>query len=74
MHIAKGDSVPPTLAALETLVRVIVERVARALERQGLLVRDVENSFLMLDSPDVSDFDDLVGHSISYRFVSHPGV
>ena len=32
---------PPTLAALEALVRVISERVGRALERQGLLVRDL---------------------------------
>ena len=32
---------PPTVAALEALVRVISERVGRALERQGLLVRDL---------------------------------
>ena len=32
---------PPTLAALETLVRPISERVGRVLERQGLLVRDL---------------------------------
>ena len=36
---------PPTLAALEALVRVISERVGRALERQGLQVRDLENSY-----------------------------
>ncbi len=40
---------PPTAAALEKLVRGISERVARALERQGVLVRDFENSFLTLD-------------------------
>ena len=32
---------PPTVAALEKLVRVISERVGRVLERQGLLVRDL---------------------------------
>ena len=32
---------PPTVAALEKLVRGISERVGRALERQGLLVRDL---------------------------------
>ncbi len=50
---------PPTVAAREKLVHVISKRVGCALERQGLLVRDVENSFLTLDpiemvvSPDV---------------------
>ena len=38
---------PPTVAALEKLVHGISERVGRALERQGLLVRDLENSFLI---------------------------
>ena len=32
---------PPTLAALEAFVRVISEWLWRALERQGLLVRDL---------------------------------
>ena len=35
---------PPTVAALVKLVHLISKRVGRALERQGLLVRDVENS------------------------------
>ena len=44
VYIGAGDGLrfrrvpPPTVAALETLVRVISERVGRALERQGLLV------------------------------------
>ena len=60
---------PPTLAALEALVRVNSERVGRALERQGLLVRDFENNFLTVDTPDGAGFDDLfvVGQSITYR-------
>ena len=62
----------PTLAALEALVRVIGERVARALECQGVLVRDLGNSFLTLDSSDVSAFDDLLGHSITYRVARGP--
>ena len=57
--------VPPTVAALERLVRVISARVGRALERQGLLVRDLENPFLTVDSPDGAGFDDLLGHSIT---------
>jgi Putative transposase len=63
---------PPTVAALAKLVRVISERVGRALERQGLLVRDLENSFLTFGSPDGAGFDDLLGHSITYRIALGP--
>ena len=63
---------PPTVAALEKLVHVISQRVGRALERQGLLVRDFESSFLTLDSAEVSGFDDLLGHSITYRIALGP--
>ena len=55
----------PTTAALEILVRLISERVGRAPERQGLLVSDLENCFLTVDSPDGSDFDYLLGHSMT---------
>ena len=63
---------PPTVAALEKLVHLISKRVGRALERQGLLVRDQESSFLSLDSADASGFDDLLGHSITYRIALGP--
>ena len=56
---------PPTVAAIEKLVRGISERVGHALDRQGLLVRDFENSFLTLDPADVSGSNDLLGHSIA---------
>ena len=56
---------PPTVVALETLVRVISERVGRALERRGLLARDLESSFLTVDSAEGSGVDDLLGHSIT---------
>ena len=54
---------------------LIRKRVGRALERQGLLARDLENSFLTLDSPDVSNFDVLLGYSITYRITlgAHQG-
>ena len=32
-----------------------------------MLVRDFESSFLTLDPAAVSGFDDLLGHSITYR-------
>ena len=63
---------PPTVATLEKLVRGLSERVGRALERQGLLVRDFESSFLTVDSPESSGIDDLLGHSITYRIALGP--
>ena len=59
-------------AALETLVRAISERVGRALERTGLLVRDLENAHLTVGPPDESGFEDLLGHSITYRIALGP--
>jgi hypothetical protein len=53
------------VAALEKLAHPISKRVGRALERQGLLVRDVENSFLTFDPTEISGFDDLLSHSIA---------
>ena len=35
-------------------------------------MRDVENSFLSLDSADASGFDDLLGHSITHRIALGP--
>ena len=60
------------MAALETLIRVIGERVGRVLEREGLLVRDLEDSVLTVDSPDGAGFDALLGHSITYRIALGP--
>ena len=81
VYVTRGERLsfrrvpPPTVAALEKLVRAISERVGRALERQGLLARDLENSFLTFDSPDGAGFDDLLGHSITYRIAlgAHQG-
>ena len=49
-----------------------VTLIERALERQGLLVRDFENSFLTVDTPDGAGFEDLLGHSITYRIALGP--
>lgn len=43
---------PWNVAMLEKLVRVISEQLGRALERQGLLERDVRDSFLTFESKD----------------------
>jgi hypothetical protein len=42
-------------------------RLARYLERQGLLVRDAEHSYLALEGADEDPMDQLSGHSITYR-------
>ena len=53
-------------------MHVISERVGRALERQGLVVRDLEDSFLSVDSVEGSGVDELLGHSITYRIALGP--
>ena len=78
VYVTSGDRLsfrrvpPPTVAALEKLVHVISKRVGRTLERQGLLVRDWENSFLTVDSPDGAGFDALLGHSITLHCARFP--
>jgi hypothetical protein len=44
----------------------VAHRVAGFLERWGLLERDAENSYLVLESGD-DDMMQLQGHSITYR-------
>ena len=46
------------------LVHTIAQRVARFLERQGLLERDGENSYLASDPGEEDPMDQLLGHSI----------
>ncbi len=41
-------------------------------DAQGLLVRDFESSFLILDPAEVSAFNDLLGHSITYHIALGP--
>ena len=62
----------PTPAALDLVVHTISERIARHLERRGLLVRAIENGTLAYDSSDDSDLDELRGHSTPYRIALGP--
>jgi hypothetical protein len=55
-----------TSSELNTRVATISQRVAGHLERQGLLVRDNESSYLTLDLQDVDAMSQIQGHSISY--------
>ena len=63
---------PPSPKVLELLVQIISQRVGRYLEHQGLLVRDIENSYLPLEALDDSAINDLLGHSITYRIAVGP--
>ncbi len=67
-----GSVSPPSPKVLELLVQMISQRVGRYLERQGWLVRDIENSFLQLEALDDSAINDLLGHSITYRIAVGP--
>ncbi len=48
---------PPTMAEMEKLIHRISHRIGRYLERAGLLVRDMENSYLTLEARDGSAMD-----------------
>ena len=57
----------PELKELTKLVHTISLRVARFLERRGLLERDDEDSYLTLDCLDDEPMQQLHGHAITYR-------
>jgi Putative transposase len=63
---------PPRQEELQALVERMAERIGRALERQGVLARDAESSYLELDSAAGGSLDDLIGHSIPYRVAVGP--
>lgn len=58
----------PLSNQMTALVHTISYRIARCLERQGLLERDVEQSYLTLEEDDDHDaMGQIQGHSITYR-------
>ena len=62
----------PTSAELTQLTHTLASRVGRFLERQGLLERDAENSYLALDAVDDDTLNQLLGSSITYRIAVGP--
>ena len=60
----------PTGQELTQLAHIIAHRVGRFLERQGLLERDVENSYLSGDAVDEDPMSQLCGHSITTSVTS----
>jgi hypothetical protein len=65
-------TVAPNQQELAKLVHTISHRVARFLERQGILERDEENSYLQLDGIDEDPMQQLIGCSVSYRIALGP--
>ena len=62
----------PDQQELAELVHTISHRVAGFLERQGLLERDMENSYLASNAVDDDPMTPLLGHSITYRIAVGP--
>ena len=62
----------PTSAELNRLTQTLARRIGRYLERQGLLERDVENSYLSGDDFEAGVMDQVLGSSITYRIAIGP--
>ena len=59
-------------AEIEALVRTLSKRVGRHLEREGLLVRDLDSSYLALEPHDDDGLAQVLGFSITYRIALGP--
>jgi hypothetical protein len=62
----------PTNAELAGLTQTLARRIGRFLERQGLLERDAENSYLAGDDLEAGPMEQLLGSSITYRIATGP--
>ena len=62
----------PLSAELTQLADTIAHRVGRYLERQGLLERDAEHSYLAGEDLDDDPMSNVLGHSITYRIAVGP--
>ena len=58
---------PPTVGQLHHLLQQISERVARLLERRGMLERDEDNSYLTLDGLEKDSLKNIHSHSLIHR-------
>ena len=62
----------PTTQELTQLAQTIVRLVGRYLERQSLLERNAENSYLTTDAVSEGLMNQLLGHSITYCIAVGP--
>jgi hypothetical protein len=63
---------PPSVPELQSLLERLAKRIGRALEREGVLSRDAESSYLELGAETRRGMEDLLGHSIAYRVAVGP--
>ncbi|MEQ8313003.1 MAG: transposase, partial [Gammaproteobacteria bacterium] len=71
-HYGFRHTPPPSVAQLHDLLQVISERVARFLERRGILERDEDNSYLTLDGLAEDPLREIHTHSVTYRVALGP--
>jgi len=62
----------PSSAEIARLTHALALRIGRYLERQGLLERDAENSYLAGDGLEADPLAQLLGSSITYRIAVGP--
>ena len=62
----------PSQHQLTTLVHTLSHRIARFLEKRGLLERDAENTWLTLEESEDDVLTQLHGHSVTYRIATGP--
>lgn len=71
-HYGFHHTPPPTVEQLHNLLHRISDRVARFLERRGVLERDEDNSYLTLDGLEEDPLQDIRTHSVTYRIALGP--
>ncbi|EPQ1460259.1 IS91 family transposase, partial [Acinetobacter baumannii] len=62
----------PTHDELNTLVHTLSHRIARCLEKRGVLERDAENTWLTLEEEEGDVLTQLQGASVTYRIATGP--
>ena len=62
----------PTHSELNVLVHTLSHRIARCLEKRGLLERDAENTWLTLEESEDNVLNQLHGASVTYRIATGP--
>ncbi len=80
MRADQGETVLPGIRrsdrwlspSLTRLTQTLALRIGRYLERQGLLERDAENSYLAGDDLEAGSLEQLLGSAITYRIAVGP--
>jgi ribosomal protein S27E len=71
-HYGFRRTLPPSVEQLVDLLNRISRRVARFLERRGILERDEDNSYLTLDGLEEDPLKDIHSYSVTYRVAIGP--